>query len=93
MAHLKGEWGIKRQISRRHRSSERKVGSGRTYDCPKRQEKYHILDVEKNKIDEKKRVIHKRRKRKVIKLITIQNHKKWQFFSKKVDNVNKIVEN
>ena len=51
------------------------------------------MDVEKNKIDEKKRVIHKRRKRKVIKLITIQNHKKGQFFSKKVDNVNKIVEN
>jgi hypothetical protein len=51
------------------------------------------LGVEKNKIDEKKRVIHKRRKRKVIKLITIQNHKKGQFFSKKVDNVNKIVEN
>lgn len=43
LAHLKGEWGIKRQISRRHRSSERKVGSGRTYDCPKRQEKYQIL--------------------------------------------------
>ena len=43
LAHLKGKWGIKRQISRRHRSSERKVGSGRTYDCPKRQEKYQIL--------------------------------------------------
>lgn len=57
------------------------------------QKKYHILDVEKNQIDEKKRVIHKRRKKKVIKLITIQNHKKGQFFSKKVDNVNKIVEN
>lgn len=65
----------------------------KVFNIEKKAEKYYILGVEKNKIDEKKRVIHKRRKRKVIKLITIQNHKKWQFFSKKVDNVNKIVEN